>query len=211
MKIKIGLMMVVRNEIKNIRECLEWHLPYVDEVSICDQQSTDGTWGILADFQKKSKIPFHLFIDEVWGYCEPSKQKTADKLNAEWILYVDADEKFSKAFLENMHNIIKDWDKAFDGFRFPRSNIFQVKVFDDNVPIKPKWLTVQHPARDPQLRLTRKSLSRFPVFLHHRVRIFNAKGEKRMQDLPYPIEHRKTVMEQIEDNERYAIANKRGK
>jgi glycosyltransferase involved in cell wall biosynthesis len=205
----IGLMMVVRNEIKRIGKCLDWHLPYVDEVSICDQSSTDGTNQLLQEYKDKSKIPFRLWTDNPRGYCEPSKQITADLLKADWILYVDADEKFPIEFLKQMHNIV-DIAKV-DGFRFPRYNYFEVQVYDDNVPITPKWVTVLHPAKDPQLRLTRRSLSKFPVYLHHRVRIFNAKGEKLMVDLPYPIEHKKTVKDQLEDNKRYAIANDRSK
>lgn len=202
-------MMVVRNEIDRIKDCLEWHLPYIDQVVICDQESDDGTWEFLQDLATEISIPIEIWQDKKWGYCEPSKQVTADKLSTDWILYVDADERFPKVFLEKVHEIIDT--EEFDSFRFPRYNYFDVQVFDDNVPITPKWLTVQHPAKDPQTRLTRKSLSKFPVYLHHRVRVLNDKGEKRMFDLPYPIEHRKTVIEQWGDQKRYAVINDRSK
>jgi hypothetical protein len=80
-------------------------------------------------------------------------------------------------------------------------------VFDENVPIEPKWLQVQHPAKDPQLRLTRSSCSEFPEFLHHRVRIINDKGEKRMGKLPFHIEHIKDLKEQWDDHKRYQLIN----
>jgi len=204
----IGLMMVVRNEAKRIKECLEWHLPYVDQVVICDQESDDGTLEIVKECLTKWNGDWQVITDKQWGYCEPSKQKAADLLITDWILYVDADEKFPQSFLEDMHEIVKT-DK-FDGFRFPRYNYFSVQVFGENVPIKPKWITVLHPAKDPQLRLTRRSLSIFPIYLHNRVRIFRADGKKYMQDLPFPIEHRKTVTEQWDDEKRYKVANGKG-
>lgn len=198
----IGLMMVVRNEKHRIEKCLKYHIPFVDEIAICDQSSDDGTWEILEAYQQVSPVPFRLWRDENRGFCEPSKQKTADLLSTEWILYVDPDEEFSKYFLERMHEMVQD--KKYNGYNFPRANIFNVKVYDDNVPIEPKWLQVQHPKKDSQLRLTRKSVSVFPEFLHHRVRITGT-----AYDTPFPIKHFKDINEQWEDNRRYATINKR--
>lgn len=208
-KITVGLMMVLRNEKNRIRECLDWHLPFVDCVAICDQESDDGTWEILKEYKEKSLVPFNLIGDKQWGFCEPSKQKTADLLKCDWILYVDADEKFHETFLNEMHLICNN-DKV-DGFMFPRDNFFKVQVFDDNVPIDPKFVIAKHPAKDPQLRLTRKSLSVFPEYLHHRVRINRADGNRYFWTLPYPIYHEKIFTEQWEDNKRYKIVNNKGK
>lgn len=205
MKQTCGLLMIVRNEEKRLKDCLNWHLPYVDEVAICDQESTDSTLSILEGFKSISQIPFKIYHDKNWGYCEPSKQVTASLLNTDWILYLDPDEKFPRIFLEKIHTVIET--EEYDGFLFPRYNFFQVQIFDDNVPINPKWLTIQHPAKDPQLRLTRKSVSVFPEYLHHRVRIINKRGEKRMYQLPYPIEHLKTIKDQWEDQRRYKVIN----
>jgi len=200
MKQTIGLMLVVRNEIKKIKECLDFHVPYVNEIAICDQQSDDGTWEFLKEYFKDKKIKHHLIQDKQWGYCEPSKQKTADLLSTDWLLYLDPDERFPRAFLIAMHGIVEN--PSYNGYNLPRNNFFDIQVYDDNVPIDPKVLTIQHPKRDPQLRLTRKSVSFFPSYLHHRVRITG-----KAYDLPYPIEHRKTIVEQWEDNRRYKKIN----
>lgn len=198
MKQTIGLMMVVRNEAKRIKKCLEWHLPYVEQVVICDQQSDDGTQEIIKAVLEKWGKDWQLISDKQWGYCEPSKQKVADLLVTDWILYVDADETFPKEFLERMHDIVAE--NNIDGYNFPRNNYFDVQVYNNNVPIEPKWLSVLHPSKDYQLRLTKRELSVFPVFLHHRVRLG---GENRQGKLVYPIEHRKTLTEQWDDNKRY--------
>lgn len=200
----IGLMLVVRNEYPRIRECIEWHAPYVDQISACDQSSDDGTFEELDKIFTELKIPCTLWQDKNHGYCEPSKQKTADNLNTDWILYVDPDEKFPKEFLETMHDLVKN--TKFDGFSFPRNNIFQVKVYNDDVPIEPKWLTVQHPSRDYQLRLTRKEVSTFPQYLHHRVRIYR-NGKQNLTKIRYAIDHVKRLDEQWNDNQRYARIN----
>ena len=198
-------MMVVRNEIKRIKECLDWHLPYVDEVVIVDQQSDDGTWEFLQDYFLGSKHDYQLLRDKQWGYCEPSKQMAFLALDSDWVFYVDADEKFPEPFLKDMHVLIQT--DGCDGFIFPRDNIFNVRVFGENVPINPKILRVQHPSKDFQLRLTRSSCSTFPEHLHNRVRVLNKNGEKRLWKLPYPIEHIKDIEEQWGDEERYKRVN----
>lgn len=199
-------MMVVRNELNKIKECLDWHLPYVDEVAICDQMSDDGTFALLQTYLPNQKVPYHLIQDKVHGYCEPSKQMTSDLLSTDWVLYVDPDEVFPKVFLEQMHQIVED--ENYDAYRFPRENIFKVQVYDNNVPIEPKWLEVRHPKRDHQTKLSRRSVSVFPPYLHHRVR-YDRDGKKLLYDLPYPIRHEKLVSEQWDDNRRYAEVNKK--
>lgn len=200
-------MMVVRNERKRIKECLDWHLPFVDEVAIIDQMSDDGTWEFLKEYFKDDKYAYVITQDKQWGYCEPSKQKAADLLTTDWILYADADEKFPIEFLKEMHLMTENPD--YDGYTCNRNNIFHVKVFGDNVPIEPKWLDVQHPAKDSQLRLTRASCSVFPAFLHNRVRVMNEKGEKRLGKTHFAIDHFKDIQEQWEDESRYKLINKK--
>lgn len=194
--------MVVRNEEKRIKECLLYHMKYVDEVAICDQSSTDKTQEIILEVKKQSKIPFHFIIDEARGFCEPSKQKTAELLTSDWILYVDPDERFHQEFLANMMRIFIE-KYNYDGYAFPRNSIFDIQIYDDSVPIEPKWIKIQHPARDYQFRLTRRKLSVFPAFLHTRVRVSGQTKGERIGKLIYPIEHRKTITEQYEDMKRY--------
>lgn len=201
----IGLLMVVRNEAHRIRDCLDWHLPYFDEVAICDQESDDGTWKILQKYQKKSDVPFHLLRDEPRGFPEPSKEMTKEALSTDWILLVDADEKYNEKFLNEMKELIKNHGDEFDAFRVPRDNIFEVKVYDEGNYKEPKWLEVKHPARDPQVRLSHKSKTYYPPKVHVRLRVADKEGDERIKSLSgdYRIEHRKTVKEQWDDNARY--------
>lgn len=199
----VGLLVIVRNEIERIRDFLDYHLPFVDEISICDQMSDDGTYEVLQEYEKSSKIPFYLTRDDIGGTPEPSKQKTSEKLNSEWILYVDVDERFPLDFLKKMKKMLKDNDKRYDGYIFKRDNYFLVTIFDENVPIEPKKLWVKHPSEDSQLRLTRRRLSNFPDILHKRVRVDGKTSGDRIKVLKDAIEHRKTLEEQYEANRRY--------
>jgi glycosyltransferase involved in cell wall biosynthesis len=201
----IGLMMVVRNEKDRIKSCLNYHLPFVDEVAICDQSSNDGTWEILEEYKKASKIPFTIWKDINRGFCEPSKEATNKLLSTDWVLYIDADEKMNKDFLIKMHVYVLEGGN--DGFTFKRNNIFDIKVYDDNVPIAPKWLRVQHPAHDYQLRLTRRSICYFPEQMHHRVRF--TKKDAKVAKITQAIDHIKSIREQWDDNLRYKELNKK--
>ena len=197
----IGLMMVVRNESTRIKNFMDYTLNFVDAVCVCDQQSDDGTWEIIQEYQKASKIPFDAWQDEQRGISEPSKQPTADRLKTDWILYLDPDEVVEQKFLEEMHTLIDD--PVFDGYWLKRQNVFLVRVFGDNTPIEPKVLNVVHPAPDDQLRLTRKANSLFPNQIHVRVRVKRADGKEYLKHTDYSIIHQKTLQEQFDDDKRY--------
>jgi glycosyltransferase involved in cell wall biosynthesis len=197
----IGLMCVVRNEAERIREFLDHTLPFVDEVAIADQQSDDGTWEILQEYQKDSVVPFKIWQDEKHGISEPSKQPTADMLSTEWVLYLDPDELMDIKALEQLHTFTKRAD--VDGFLFIRKNIFIVRVLGDNTPLEPKVLEVLHPTLDYQLRLTRRSKSMFPPQLHVRVRVRSEDGNEYLEKTQLTMEHRKTLKEQFDDDSRY--------
>jgi len=201
----VGGMMVVRNEALRIADCLEWHLPYLDQIVICDQESDDNTVEIAKQVLTKWGGDWQIISDKQWGFCEPSKQKAADLLTTQYILYFDADEKFNKEFLGTMkESLLRD---NYDGYTFKRDNIFVVKVYDDNVPIQPKFLRVKHPAHDYQLRLTKRELSAFPEYIHYRVRI--NKENPKVAKISLAIEHVKSITEQWEDIKRYQIINKK--
>ena len=195
-------MMVVRNEAHRLKNFFDYTLPSVDAVCICDQQSDDGTWELIQEYKAKSKIPFEAWQDKQWGISEPSKQATADKLNTDWLLYLDPDEIVSPEFLVDMHKIIDRPD--IDGYFLLRKNLFEVRVFGDNTPIEPKVLVIEHPASDDQIRLTRKKYSIFPDLIHVAVRVYREDHTQKTQRTTYVITHKKTIKEQFDDDVRYA-------
>ncbi len=220
----VGLLMGIYNEAHRIQDCLDYHLKYFDDAVIVIQQSDDGTEEKVAEFfstwlQVEMDLgtrPEHIQAFEVYqngnqivkvmhfpkmGFSEATLQDGVDIMTSDWVLYCDADEKFPIPFLEEMHKLIED--DFYNGFRFERDNWFKVQVFNEAVPIKPKFLTVKHPARDQQIRLTRKSMSVFPRQVHVRARVRDETGDEKIKSLDYAMYHLKDLDEQWIDNKAY--------
>lgn len=194
--------MVVRNERHRIEENLKYHMKYFDEVAICDQSSDDGTFEVLEAIKQSSLIPFYLWQDKAHGNCEPSSNKTKDMLTTDWLVWIDADEKFPEDFLNHMHDISDN--PNFNAYWLKRQNSFEVKVYDESIPVEPKTAIAVHEKIEYQLRFARRKFVDFPPFLHHRMRVKNEKGEEVLGKLPFfTIIHRKTLEEQLLDNSRY--------
>jgi glycosyltransferase involved in cell wall biosynthesis len=204
----VGLLMGIYNEAERIKECLDYHLPYVEEVVIVIQKSDDGTEEVVREYMKNhDHTPMKILYYPKMGCSEATLQFGADELGTDWILYVDADEKFPKEFLEKMHDIIET--NETDGFWLERDNYFTVQIFNDAVPIEPKTITIKHPTRDRQFRLTRKSMSWFPPQIHVRCRVRGPQGngtQERTKQLDYAIYHHKSLNEQWIDNLAYVPA-----
>ena len=198
---KVGLLMGIYNEAHRVEACLKFHMPCVDEVVVVIQESDDGTEEVVERVKAEATIPFEILYFPKMGCSEATLQDGANKLTSDWILYVDADEKFPLPFLQRMHEEIKTTE--VDAFRFERDNWFNVRCYADSVPIEPKFITVQHPARDSQVRLTRASLSNFPRQIHVRCRVKRKDGSEHIRSLHDPIYHLKDIEEQWTDNINY--------
>jgi glycosyltransferase involved in cell wall biosynthesis len=111
----ISAILIVRNEEKNIEQCLK-ALRWVDEIVVVDQSSTDRTREIAAKYTDK------IFVTENKGYCEPDRKVAESKASGEWILYMDADEIVSPK-LEAEIKREMDNPRA-DVYYIPRKNYF---------------------------------------------------------------------------------------
>jgi glycosyltransferase involved in cell wall biosynthesis len=99
----VGLNIITYNEAHRIRETLDSALSSVDEIVIVDQQSTDGTTEVILDWAKvngilDSQFPMTVISDKHWGYCEPSRKLAWEHSISDWILVLDADERISPDF-----------------------------------------------------------------------------------------------------------------
>lgn len=93
MKLTIG--MIVKNESRHLKNCLEALQPVLDgvdsELIIVDTGSTDNTVEIARQFT--DKIYFHEWEDDF----ARARNVTIDKARGQWYFYIDADEVLEKA------------------------------------------------------------------------------------------------------------------
>ena len=96
---KISLCMIVKNEEKNLDNCLGNASEYADEIIIVDTGSTDDTKKIAKKYTDK-------IYDFEWDYdFSKARNYSFDKANFEYIMWLDADDIILNDSIEN----IKKW------------------------------------------------------------------------------------------------------
>lgn len=97
----ITLSMIVKNEEKHLRECLESCKGIVDEIIIVDTGSTDRTLFIAEEYGAK------IFHFEWVNDFSAARNYALQNSTGDWILYLDADERLTKEshfFLKKIKN-----------------------------------------------------------------------------------------------------------
>ena len=93
--------MIVKNEEKYLRECLNSVKDIIDEIIIVDTGSTDDTINIAKEFN--AKIYNYKWIEDF----SDARNFALNKSTGDWILYLDADERLSAKSINKLKNIIK--------------------------------------------------------------------------------------------------------
>lgn len=131
------------NEAHNVDWCVLSLRPYVDAVVVWDSGSTDGT-------VERAQRAGALVVQRPFDDYARQRQAALDTVDAEWILFVDADERVTPALMEEIAAAIRHTDVA--GYWIPRRN----------------WI-VGHEVRgggfapDYQLRLLRRGAARYAL------------------------------------------------
>ncbi len=94
-KISVCLCMIVKNEERTIRRCLNSVKFAIDYVSICDTGSVDKTEAVIAQWCTENKIPFKIHHD-VWDNFSHNRTLSYHHAKeafpkATWLLLLDAD------------------------------------------------------------------------------------------------------------------------
>ncbi len=97
----LSLCMIVKNEEKMLPGCLDSVKELADEMIIVDTGSTDRTKEIAMEYGARV-IDFEWIDDFAAARNESIKHSTAD-----WILYLDADERIGKNSTGNLRNILE--------------------------------------------------------------------------------------------------------
>lgn len=114
----ISVVVITKNEEKNIRACLESIL-WADEIIVIDSFSVDATVAIAKEYTDK-------VIQRQWpGMVGPQRNFGLDLVNSQWILFLDADERVPPELKEELLAVTEGANgSALAGARIPRKNYF---------------------------------------------------------------------------------------
>lgn len=109
----LSVLILAKNEEKNIRPCIESVL-FADEVIVIDDFSTDATAEIAKGLGARV---FQRALNGNWG-----EQQTfaIQQASCEWIYFIDADERMTPELIEAVKEIVKSNEKYT--YRIPRLN-----------------------------------------------------------------------------------------
>ena len=150
MREKLSVIIITKNEEKNITDCLE-SIKWADEIIIVDAFSTDATIEIAKRYTNK------VFQKEWIGFAD-QKNYALSLASNEWILSLDADERVSEKLKSKLMNLLanKSEIEKYSGFRIKRDNYFLGKKIKSC-----GW------DKDYQLRFFRKSVTKLTNRLVH--------------------------------------------
>lgn len=103
---KIAAVIITHNEAANIGRCLESLQKLVTEILVVDSNSTDDTVSIC----EKQGVPV---ISRSWEGYAKTKNFANSKVDADWILSIDADEVLSKELFQSIKNLKLERGKVY--------------------------------------------------------------------------------------------------
>lgn len=147
---KLSVIIISKNEEKNIGECLE-SVKWANEIVVIDDESDDKTVAIAKQYT--NKVYFH----KLSSFAE-QKNLAIAKCSNQWILNIDADERVTSGLSKEIQKYISE-DK-YDGFYIPFKN-----------HLGDYWLKYGGLYPDYHLRLFKKNKGRFSGLIHESVKI----------------------------------------
>ena len=170
-EIKVACVILTLNEEKRIGDCLKHLRPYVDYILVVDGESSDNT------VEEAKKYADRVIVRKFSGDFSKEKNYARTLIPKEyrWILWVDADERFDKGFLQHMKTQLEEAERMnIVCFRFPRINLpdghsypdYQVRLFRNSRDIQ--W---------------RGAIHEVPYFIKENVRIDQLDDERRRKKL----------------------------
>jgi len=117
-ELPLSVLIPVKNDADNLRACLEGLKGWVNEVVVVDSQSQDETSSVVEDFGGEL-LQFH------WEGGFPQKRNWAlmnHDFRNDWVLLLDADERPTPAFFEEVETILKE--PQYKGYWLTFQNFF---------------------------------------------------------------------------------------
>lgn len=116
-KLPLSALIITYNEEKHIAEVMQ-DLNFADEIIVVDSFSTDKTVALASQFEKV-KVIQHPFVDYT-----TQRNFAIDCARNPWILFLDADERFTDALKEEVIDTIQQKESS-SAYLFYRTFIFE--------------------------------------------------------------------------------------
>ena len=116
----LGVVAISFNEERDLPGFLDHLLPWVDEIVIVDDGSTDRTAEIAA--AAGDQVRFLVSPRKDGEYYSDQRNKGIAAATSEWLLHMDIDERVTPELATEIVTAIQDPTK--DGYRFRRLNFF---------------------------------------------------------------------------------------
>lgn len=116
----ISLCMIVKDEEKNLNNCLKKIKDFIDEIIIIDTGSTDKTKDIAKQFTNKI---YNFKWDNDFS---KARNFSISKATKDWILILDADETIAETDLKKLKNLTKD--ETITAYKFTQRNYSNKKT-----------------------------------------------------------------------------------
>ncbi len=113
---KISVIVLAKNEEKNIKECLE-SLKFCEEMIVIDDNSDDKTREIAKEMGAK------VFIRALEGNFAAQRNFGLEQVRGEWVLFVDADEIISPTLRDEIKSEVRSTKFEINGYLFKREDM----------------------------------------------------------------------------------------
>src|SRR5205814_9674367 len=116
----LGVVAISHNEEQDLPSFLGHLLPWVDEIVLVDDGSTDHTPELAQ--AAAPKVKFITSPRQPGEYYSHQRNKGIDAAKSDWLLHMDIDERMTPELAEEILAGIREVGK--DGYRFRRLNFF---------------------------------------------------------------------------------------
>jgi (heptosyl)LPS beta-1,4-glucosyltransferase len=116
----LGVVAISFNEERDLPGFIDHLLPWVDEIVIVDDGSTDRTAEIART--KGAKVKFVASPRKSGEYFSQQRNKGIDVATSTWLLHMDIDERVTPELAEEILKTIRDDSK--DAYKYGRLNFF---------------------------------------------------------------------------------------
>lgn len=125
----VSIVILTKNEEKNILDCLE-SVSWADEIIIIDDFSEDRTVEVIKTFYFNKKIK--IFNKKLENDFSAQRNYALSKTTKDWVFFVDADERVTKELREEINTLLIEEknDPKHDGFYIKRKDIIWGKKLE---------------------------------------------------------------------------------